>query len=337
MPERSQPSELERAAGAGHSTRPDPVFAQFEPWQGTIEAGWDVNFLGVRTRVAYFSMFERLADFSSPRSLQVAPPVQNEDYFEWIDLLESVVNADACFRMIELGAGWGKWLANGAVAARLCGLDYFLVGVEAEPTHFRWMKQHLSDNGVDAAKTDLRQVAVAGEDGNVWFHVGEPADWYGQSVEPDAELRRSSGGRWFEMLRRVSKTSSDRRVLRVKARSLASLLERDHIVDLIDADVQGAEAEVFEAAGDRLTDVVRRAHIGTHSEENEDRLRRLFAGLGWDSVNDYRHGRTNDTPYGPIPFEDGVQTWVNPSLARPAIGRRGTPRPAEGHSRDSAA
>jgi hypothetical protein len=154
VPEKAKPRELERALGAGLGKDHHPVFGAFMPWQGIAEPGWDVNFLGVRTRVDYFSMFERLADFSSARLLQTAPPIQNEDYFEWIDLLESVVSAKRRFRMIELGAGWGKWLANGAVAARSVGLDYYVVGLEAEPTHFKWMKQHLRDNGVDSSKAE---------------------------------------------------------------------------------------------------------------------------------------------------------------------------------------
>jgi hypothetical protein len=37
-------------------------------------------------------------------------------------------------------------------------------------------------------------------------------------------------------------------------------------------------------------------------------------------VNDYPNNRTNDTPYGPMPFEDGVQTWVNPRLSTAGTG-----------------
>jgi FkbM family methyltransferase len=314
VPEKALPCELERALGAGLGKDHHPVFGAFMPWQGVVEPGWDVNFLGVRTRVEYFSMFERLADFSSVRPLQTAPPVQNEDYFEWVNLLESVVSAKRRFRMIELGAGWGKWLANGAVAARCVGLDYYVVGVEAEPTHFKWMKQHLLDNCVESSKAELHEAAVAAHDGEAWFHVGEPADWYGQRVEENMPVDAAPRRRWVSALR-GKRRKQDRHVERIRAMSLRSLLAQDEVVDLIDSDVQGAEADVFEAAGQRLTEVVRRVHIGTHSDENEERLRRLFEGLEWKGLNDYPNGRMNQTPYGPMPFEDGVQTWLNPRLA----------------------
>jgi FkbM family methyltransferase len=306
-------AERARAFGAGFASEHHPALTRLEPWAGVAEPGWDANFLGVKTRVAYFSMYERLADYSSSRELVTTPPVQNEDYFEWIDLLESVFSADGCFRMIELGAGWGKWIASGAVAARRAGLEYFVVGVEAEPGHFRWMKEHLDDNDIDPARARLVQAAVAASEGHAWFHVGDPAEWYGQKIE-DSAPAEPTGSRWFSALSRRFAKKPQRLLTRVPAVTLRSLLEPDEIIDLIDSDIQGAEADVFEAAGERLTEVVRRVHIGTHSEENEERLRALFRQLGWESVNDYRHGRTNETPYGSMPFEDGVQTWTNPLL-----------------------
>ena len=162
---------------------PDPVFDSFRPWVGEVEAGWDVNFLGVRTRVAFFSLYEELADFSRRRQVQAALPVPNEDYFEWISLLQSVTEAEGSFVMIELGAGWGKWIVNAVAALRAHNaLPYHVVGVESEPTHFRWMTQHLEDNDVDLRNATLIEAAVAREDGSVWFHVGAPEDWYGQSI-----------------------------------------------------------------------------------------------------------------------------------------------------------
>ena len=52
--------------------------------------------------------------------------------------------------------------------------------------------------------------------------------------------------------------------------TLGSLLAEDEIVDLVDADIQGSEADVFESTGERLNEVVRRVHIGTHSDDNEE-------------------------------------------------------------------
>src|SRR5262245_19881474 len=95
---------------------PHPIFDQLTYPTYGAQPGWDVNFLGVRTRVKFFSLYEELADFSETRHVVTTPPVPNEDYFEWVTLIEAVVEARERFTMIELGAGWGRWLANAALA-----------------------------------------------------------------------------------------------------------------------------------------------------------------------------------------------------------------------------
>lgn len=54
--------------------------------------------------------------------------------------------------IVDVGAGYGKYLMLGEKSARtLYGAKSTvkLVGVEAEPGHFEFMKRHLLDNGVD--------------------------------------------------------------------------------------------------------------------------------------------------------------------------------------------
>ncbi len=66
--------------------------------------------------------------------------------------------------MVDLGAGFGRWLVKGATAVRQChgDLPIRLIGVEAEPTHFEWLKQHFNDNGLDPAQHELIEAAVDG-------------------------------------------------------------------------------------------------------------------------------------------------------------------------------
>lgn len=296
-----------------HDAAPHPVFDRLTYREWDAGPGWDVNFLGVKTRVEFFSLYEQLADFSTARVVVGAPPVPNEDYFEWIVLLEAVVDARDAFTMVELGAGWGKWLAQGAAAVRqLNPLPFHLVGVESEPRHFAWMKQHLDDNGVSRGSRTLVKAAVAAHDGWVNFHVGAAADWYGQATEGEVEqltplerakrlFRRGGGG-------------DERRVELVRAVSLRKLLEPLDRVDLIDCDIQGAEADVLESAASVLDAKVRRVFIGTHNHEAEERLRSSFLAHGWLCDYDFPCESTNETPWGAILFEDGVQAWRNPRL-----------------------
>jgi len=63
-----------------------------------------------------------------------------------------------------------------------------------------------------------------------------------------------------------------------------------------------------------INDKVRRIHIGTHNAIVEKGLRRIFSDNGWLNIWDYQCNNTNETPYGSIFFQDGVQAWVNPAL-----------------------
>jgi len=92
--------------------RHHPVLDPFEPLQVDLGDDWDVNFLGVRTR----RMFWIGGD--EPRQDAGNLPRPNEEYIEWIDVLEAVSNARDRFTMVELGAGWGRWLVNAAAALR---------------------------------------------------------------------------------------------------------------------------------------------------------------------------------------------------------------------------
>ena len=296
------------------SAPPHPVFEGFGTWEGWVDPGWDMNFLGVWTRVSFFSLYEQLADFSTRRWVTAGHPIPNEDYFEWITLLEAVSEADESFTMVELGAGWGKWIVNGVAALRVRShLPYRIVGVEPEPMHFRWMKQHLKDNDVDLGRATLIEAAVAGEDGRVWFHVGEAADWYGQSIaEPPTKSRdRVSLERVRGFVRSSEKPTETRTVERVPAVGLNSVLAKLDRVDLVDVDIQGAEASVLEPAATSLDAKVKRVYIATHDRENEDRVRAIFRSLGWDSVYDYPCTAESETPWGRIMFEDGAQVWRN--------------------------
>jgi len=292
-----------------------PIFDQFEPWSGEVDAGWTVNFLGVRTRDE-FSVGMTGTISSERRHVQTHHPRFDEEYFEWIDLLEAVARAVGVFTMIELGAGWGRWLMNGAAAAARRGIPVHLVGVEAEPTHFRWMKQHFKDNGVHGASLRLIDAAVAAEGGRVRFHVGDPSAWYGQAIDPN-EPRPGPKPALLDRLRSlVRRPRTDARsIVEVRAITLASILQDLERVDLIDLDVQGAEADVLESSADKLCEQVNRVHIGTHSAENEQRLRTLFGRLEWEKVNDYPCAAESETPWSRISFQDGVQTWVNTRLS----------------------
>jgi FkbM family methyltransferase len=285
-----------------------PIFARFPAkLLPQTEQFW-TNFFGVKSRRAFCKSL-----LTQHMPSDQYPPL-NEEYFEWIDVLESVAAARSRFVMLELGAGYGRWLANAVGAARRCKLRYHLVAVEAEPAHFQYLRRNLRDNGIPFWRRTLVQAAVGAQPGHVWFHVGNPSEWYGQAIDPDRDaIAPKLGNRFGARQTRERLPDGSERAL-VPVVSLDQLLRPLSRVDLIDLDVQGLELEVLSAAK-LLDQKVARVHVGTHNHEVEHGLRELFHGLGWVSRADFPCLTPEvPTPFGPVSFQDGVQSWLNPKL-----------------------
>ena len=91
------------AAGLASVTH-HPVFNRFQPWQGEVDPGWSVNFLGVRARDGFTSGMTKVHS-STRRRVETQFPPLDEEYLEWIDVLEAVRAATGRFTMIELARG----------------------------------------------------------------------------------------------------------------------------------------------------------------------------------------------------------------------------------------
>src|SRR5262245_38334436 len=287
------PANTDRTEVAGDVRKDHPVFAAFPPWGGPVDMSrYAPNFLGVRTRRMFTLNMPRAAVAKPPKQeqfFQTQWPPLSEEYFEWIDLLEAVSQAQQTFTIIELGAGYGRWLVNAAAALRQRGHhDFQLIGVEAEPTHFEWMKVHFAENGLDPEQHWLIKAAISTDRKGAWFTVGRPDAWYGQSV--------------------VRSRKGSRETQRVKSITLGHILARCDCVDFLDLDIQGLEYDVLAAAKESLHRKVKRVHIGTHSQEIEQNLRKLFTDLGWTNLADFGLRTTVETPFGQVSFRDGIQS-----------------------------
>jgi hypothetical protein len=65
---------------------------------------------------------------------------------------------------------------------------------------------------------------------------------------------------------------------------------------------------------DVLDAKVARLLIGVHAVDLQDRIRISLEGRGWIKGWDFSPGGTTETPFGPVNFVDGVQSWTNPRL-----------------------
>jgi FkbM family methyltransferase len=277
------------------SPDPDPlyrVFSVFPEAKVDLKPGEFQNFIGAKFKRAWI-----------PEEMLPTDPVvpgPSEDLFEWINLLESVSTAGPTFTMVELGAGFGRWSVSAAIAAKRMGKDYRLVCVEAEPTHFTWLRECVELNGLDLSRCRLVNAAIGTSDGSARFIAGSPGEMYCQEVY--------TFRKWLSHRRR-------RRVstVRVARMSLKSLLSETESVDFVDLDIQGAELDVLESALETLNRKARRVHIATHDHQIHDTLRRILCDEGWESVFDFDLGR-QETSFGEVVFQDGILGFSNPNL-----------------------
>jgi FkbM family methyltransferase len=275
-----------------------PVFREFHARVDADGAGFHVNFLGQKLDIA----------FGWEEGASAEPPPLSEELFEWIAMLEAVLEARETFTMFELGAGVGRWLVTAACAVRQKhpGMRFELVGVEPEPTHFVWMKQHFVDNGLNPREHRLIQAVVNGTGKPAHFVTGYPREWYGQAIV--AEGYRETA-------------HPNARTIRLPAVRVIDLLESYRYVDFIDMDIQGAEEEVVSSSIVAISKKARRVYVSTHSEQIHAAIAHHFQDAGWKL--EVAHGWTGaeeETIFGPLTFEDGIQYWLNPHVRRPLDG-----------------
>jgi FkbM family methyltransferase len=271
-----------------------PVFRQFVADGIQPVPGFEVNLVGQKSNPEF----------------GVAGP-REQEYYEWIAVLEAVLEAHDTFTMFELGAGYGRWMITAACAARRKNptVRFNLVGVEPEPTHFRWMQRHFADNDLDPAEHELLEAVVNASGKPVHFIAGHPKDWYGQAILPEGYTLAHYPG--------TTAAYPTAHIIEAAAVRLDDLLARHAFVDLIDMDIQGAELEVIPPNIDAMTLKVRRVYVSTHTPEIHAKVAGTFRDAGWTlrAMHGWT-GKEEQTQFGAVLFVDGIQYWVNPHLAQ---------------------
>jgi FkbM family methyltransferase len=287
-----------------------PIFREFSGYEGPVLRELWIDWIGGRFKRAW------VAPFPGLEQAEASFPEVGEEYFEWIDVLEAVANARDQFTMIELGAGFGRWGVRGAQAARQKGIrEIDIRFLEAEPQHAAWVREALVLNGLREDEARVVEAAVSYAGRPIPFIVSweglNAANLYGQRItEP---LGTKSDEVYFG--KSVYHHGSQGTIF-VDPITIEALVEDTQRIDLLDMDIQGAEAEVIPNAIETLNAKVRRVHIGTHGSHIETTVRSVFAAAGWEPLWDFGAGETRETVYGEVTFGDGIQTWLNPRLTR---------------------
>lgn len=279
-------------------TKHHPIFETFDRVASVASGHHVYDFLGVCTDVAYRKGWAQHAPRAGAEYKPGYPPL-NEHYFDWVATLQSVRRGSGTFRMAELGAGWAPWLVRAAAAARQCpyitGME--LVAVEADETHYGWVKAHFAENGLLSETFRFLRGAVAGQSGTIRFpRIANPDEDYGAST-------------------RTVRAGSD--FVEVPAFTIADVLARfSGPVDFMHVDIQGAEYDALPPAMSLLKQSVRAIMVGTHlSIERHEQLARQFADAGWLEVMNFPRNETVATEFGEVKFGDGFLYYRNLDLA----------------------
>ena len=86
-----------------------PVIKRIFAWSGSAEPERSVSFRGVKTRVAYFSLYEELGDFSQPREVTTGRPVPNKDRSARTSQCTVATTRTACALFSARTAGRACW------------------------------------------------------------------------------------------------------------------------------------------------------------------------------------------------------------------------------------
>ena len=300
------------------------VFDYFSPFSGEVPVGTRSDYIG-----SFTSEVQGQAPSSSTwmQNHKTVFPSHDDEYFEWTDLLECVLDADRQFVFVELGAGFGRWTVRAALAARLRGIgNVKLVIVEGEPLHAQWARLHMALNNVGEHQYQLFESAVSAAEGQALFVVKQPnsqpvsatteeaLSWYGQCLASSAGLGNPTPADGLYHGRRMWNIDAGYAAIEIPVMPLAIVLDGLPRVDLIDMDIQGEEGPLISECVDLLSSKVRRLHIETHSTAVEDQIRDVLMGADWKCLRDYSLQKKHETPFGEIFFQGGLQSWINPRL-----------------------
>jgi len=303
-----------------------PVFEHFECTPPFDDDRFHHNFMGAKIAHAFetdLSDIPAWADSPLAAGLKASgrctryedgiyPFRQSEDYFEWIDLLVAIERARSCFRMIEIGAGYGRWTANAAAALRRRKRprteQQHFIALEASTARYESMIENCRYNSIAQDDVTLICAACVADDHPALMVCD---DDYGAGVFRNDALLSQPNQR-FSASRPDGQSVA---VEKVPARQLRDLVTEP--VDFLDMDIQGAELEVIPSSIDTLDRFVKMIHIGTHSPTIDARLPDIFRAHGWHPRHQFLSGCVNETPYGAFHFIDGIQSWENPRLSAP--------------------
>jgi FkbM family methyltransferase len=223
------------------------------------------------------------------------------------------INKDK-INVFELGAGWGRVCLNIAGAVDFDIIDcspksYNLLAVEAEPTHYKWLKEHFELQNINATTVFA---AISNSIGNCQFDSSgsDPDAEYGQSI---SNLIKPNGVPSItEIFNYLFKKSSKVPMLTVDY--LCEKYNFNHI-DIVQMDVQGAEFKVLEGSKEAIKKGrIDYFLINIHKPEFKQSIPELLIDR-YDLIVDLKQKEVNNyQDFPPIFCNDGIQLYARKDI-----------------------
>lgn len=226
------------------------------------------NWIGLKTDA---SMFPNAKDISG----KVFPDIPTGGdgiyggYYEYASFLTAIDRTPSrkIFNAVELGAGWGPWIAGVGIVCHKLGFDEInLIGVEADEEKCNLMAEHM-------ARNELHAQIVKG------------AAWSSDTTLKFPKIHRQDhdGAAAMGLLDgSVDYRGLPQQYIDVPAYSISTICQDLGVIDYMHWDIQGAEYDVLSSAAEFINDRVRFLFIGTHSRPIEGKLIEHFYKNKWD-------------------------------------------------------
>ena len=202
----------------------------------------------------------KVASPGLPKGSVLSPPRMcdgDQTFFEHWSVITAVQDARHSFVMAELGAGWGRFAAISAAAARMRNLPFQLVLVEANDVHYQFLLNTMSLNNIPPSQFMAIHGAITAKDTTVSFRRSNPDMNYGANVlGPPAHNDAS-----FNVL----------------AYSLESVFSPYFYVDFVHFDIQGSELAAILEGREVLMQRIKRVYVECHGLHIFEHLLLFFA------------------------------------------------------------
>ena len=287
------------------------VFARYKDPSPISKNGYVTDFVGSVTNTRFWNHLTtdaaRVEGLPTPSNFHAA-----ED--EWAASLRALDFVKKRFVAIEVGAGWGPWLASCGVAVRRKGIKEFkLIAVEGDSKHVTKIRNHLPDNGFVGDEVVIHEAIAGPVSGTALFPISEEGadDWGIQPVFPSSEAEADEIIRTADFIDYRGMRFSQ--FAKMRSINLADAVAIEGIVDLVHIDIQGGELDFVRGQLDFLTARCRYLVIGTHARTIEGGLIDVLSRAGWllevekpcmFHIEGSKHHISTD----------GTQGWLNPRL-----------------------